>query len=164
MGRELLNVPTIEQAMEASAEHKLSDEFAETIQMINVDILKEITSIISSYLTAVLKMPHLVIFMDRDQELKIWTRSDPALAFTENDYAIASWVYNNGEPAGKGTKTLVAAEYVFLPLRTEEGTVGVIGLKADFGLLMPQEKYILSAIANLSAIAAERCTHIINKP
>lgn len=163
MGRELLNVPTIEQVLETTAEHKISQEFAETIRMINVDILKEITGIISNYLTTVFKIPHLVIFMDLDAKLKIWARSDAALAFTENDYAIAHWVYNNGEPAGKGTQTLVASEYVFLPMLTEVGTVGVIGLKTDYGLLMPQEKYFISAITNLSAIAAERCTHIINK-
>lgn len=163
MGRELLNVPTIEQVLETTAEHKISQEFAETIRMINVDILKEITGIISNYLTTVFKIPHLVIFMDLDAKLKIWARSDATLAFTENDYAIAHWVYNNGEPAGKGTQTLVASEYVFLPMLTEVGTVGVIGLKTDYGLLMPQEKYFISAITNLSAIAAERCTHIINK-
>jgi two-component system sensor histidine kinase KdpD len=163
MGRELLNVPTIEQILETTAEHKISQEFAETIQMINVDILKEITGIISNYLTTVFKIPHMVIFMDLDAKLKIWARSDAGLAFTENDYAIAHWVYNNGEPAGKGTQTLVASEYVFLPMRTEAGTVGVIGLKADYSLLMPQEKYFISAITSLSAIAAERCTHIINK-
>jgi hypothetical protein len=41
--------------------------------------------------------------------------------------------------------------------------VGVIALSADYALLLPQEKYFVSAMANFSAIAAERCTHIINK-
>jgi len=85
------------------------------------------------------------------------------LIFSENDYAIANWVYNNGDPAGRGTKTLVASDFVFMPMTAEDRTVGVLALLTDYALLLPQEKYFISAMANFSAIAAERCTHIINK-
>jgi len=163
MGRELLGVPAIEQVLETTGEKRISQEFVETIQMINVDILAQIAEVISKNLAKVVKAPNMIMFMDRDKKLKIWARSDAKLIFSENDYAIANWVYNNGDLAGKGTKTLVASDYVFLPMVTEDGTVGVIALSADYALLLPQEKYFVSAMANFSAIAAERCTHIINK-
>jgi two-component system sensor histidine kinase KdpD len=131
--------------------------------MINVDILAQIAEVISKNLAKVVKAPNMIMFMDRDKKLKIWARSDAKLIFSENDYAIANWVYNNGDPAGRGTKTLVASDYMFIPMVTEDGTVGVIALAADYALLLPQEKYFVSAMANFSAIAAERCTHIINK-
>jgi two-component system sensor histidine kinase KdpD len=163
MGRELLGVPSIEQVLDTTGEQKISPEFVETIQMINVDILDQIAGVISRYLTKVVKAANMVIFMDRDGKLKIWARSDAKLIFSENDYAIANWVYNNNDLAGKGTKTLVASDFVFLPMVAEDRTVGVIALAADYALLLPQERYFVSAMASFSAIAAERCTHIINK-
>jgi two-component system sensor histidine kinase KdpD len=163
MGRELLGVPAIEQVLETTGEKKISQEFVETIHMINVDILAQIAEVISKNLAKVVKAPNMVIFMDRDGKLKIWARSDVKLIFSENDYAIANWVYNNGDPAGRGTKTLVASDFVFMPMTAEDRTVGVLALLTDYALLLPQEKYFISAMANFSAIAAERCTHIINK-
>jgi two-component system sensor histidine kinase KdpD len=163
MGRELLAVPTIEQVLETSVDQKINHGFVETIQMINVDILEQIAGIISNYLMKVFRTSNMVIFKDRDGKLKIWARSDVKTNFSEKDYAIANWVYNNGELAGRGTKTLIASDFVFIPMVTEVGTVGVVAMKADYAILLPQEKYFLSAIANFSAIAAERCTHIINK-
>ena len=154
---------TIEQVLETTQEKKISQEFIETIQMINVDILAQIAEVISKNLVQVVKASNMIVFKDRDMKLKIWARSDAKTIFSENDYAIASWVYNNGDLAGKGTKTLVASDFVFIPMVTQDGTVGVIALSADYALLLPQEKYFVAAMANFSAIAAERCMHIIDK-
>jgi two-component system sensor histidine kinase KdpD len=163
MGRELLSVPAIEQVFDTKPDIKIEEEFAETIQMINVDILEQIAQIISNYLTKILKVPNFVIFKDRDAKLKIWARSANQIYFSTNDYAIANWVYNNGDMAGKGTRTLTASDFVFIPMVTKEDTVGVIAMMTDYAFLLPQEKYFISAMANFSAIAVEKCTRIIDK-
>jgi two-component system sensor histidine kinase KdpD len=163
MGRELLSVPTIEQVLDTTTQFKINQEFLETIQLINVDILGQISEIISNHLTKIFKTPNIIIFKDRDAKLKIWARSSKQINFPTNDYAITNWVYNNGDIAGRGTKTLNSSDYVFIPMVTKENTVGVIAIIADYALLLPQEKILLSAIANFSAIAAEKCTRIMNK-
>jgi two-component system sensor histidine kinase KdpD len=160
MGRDLLGVPTIEQVMESAADNK-NAEFIETIQLINVDILEQVSGIISGYLTKVIKTPNMVIFKDRDGKVKVWARSMDSVNITLNDHAIANWVYEKGQEAGLGTGTLITSEFVFLPMLTKNGTVGVIALKTDYSMLLPQEKYFLTAIADFAAIASEKCAKMM---
>jgi two-component system sensor histidine kinase KdpD len=162
MGRELLSVPTIEQVLDTSLESK-NIEMVETIQLINVDILEQVSGIVSGYLTRVIKQPNMIIFRDRDGKIKVWARSAVDAALNQNDYAIANWVYEKGEPAGMGTRTLTSSEFVFVPMKTKNDTVGVIGIKSDYSLLLPQDKYFITAISDFAAIAAEKCARMMGK-
>jgi two-component system sensor histidine kinase KdpD len=162
MGRELLSVPTIEQVLDTSLESK-NTEMVETIQLINVDILEQVSGIVSGYMTRVIKQPNVIIFRDRDGKIKVWARSDAGTALNQNDYAIANWVYEKGEPAGLGTRTLTASEFVFVPMNTKAGIVGVIGIKSDYSQLLPQDKYFITAISDFAAIAAEKCARMMGK-
>ena len=74
---------------------------------------------------------------------------------------IANWVYEKGDPAGRGTRTLVSSEFVFLPMTTRNGTVGVIALNADYAQVLPQDKYFITAIADFAAISAEKCAKLM---
>ncbi|MGD0566715.1 MAG: hypothetical protein ABSA34_05200, partial [Candidatus Goldiibacteriota bacterium] len=160
MGRELLGVPTIEQVMESTAENK-NPELVETIQLINIDIMEQVAGIISGYMSKVLKVPNMIIFKDRDKKIKVWARSDNTAVISKNDMGIANWVYEKGDIAGKGTMTLVSSEFVFLPMTTRNGTVGVIALKTDYALVLPQDKYFITAIADFAAISAEKCAKLM---
>jgi two-component system sensor histidine kinase KdpD len=160
MGRELLGVPTIEQVMESTGENR-NPELMETIQLINIDILEQVAGIISGYLSRVLKVQNMVIFKDRDKKIKVWARSDSTVSISGDDMGIASWVYEKGDPAGRGTRTLVSSEFVFLPMTTRNGIVGVIALKEDYAQVLPQDKYIITAIADFAAIAAEKCAKMM---
>jgi len=71
--------------------------------------------------------------------------------FDEKDLAVASWVYNNAQPAGKGTKTLSSEKWHFLPLKTKESTLGVISLRYDN--LTPEQNHLLESFANIFALA-----------
>jgi len=162
MGRELLSVPTIEQVLDTSLESK-NQEIVETIQLINVDILESVAGIVSSYLSKVIKEPNMLIFKDRDGKIKVWARSTANTDLTQNDYAIANWVYEKGSAAGKGTRTLISSEFVFIPLSSKDITVGVIAIKTDYSTILPQDKYFITAIADFAAIAAEKCSRIMSK-
>ena len=74
------------------------------------------------------------------------------------DQAAAEWCWNNGEPAGRGTATLTAADWQFHPLKTALGTLAVLGLaRADGAEPVPAERMVLlSTIANQAALAHER--------
>jgi two-component system sensor histidine kinase KdpD len=160
MGRELLGVPTIEQVMESTAENK-NPELMETIQLINIDIMEQVAGIISGYMLKVLKVPNMIIFKDRDKKIKVWARSDNTSTISKNDMGVANWVYEKGDIAGKGTMTLVSSEFVFLPMATRNGTVGVIALKTDYAQVLPQDKYFITAIADFAAISAEKCAKLM---
>jgi two-component system sensor histidine kinase KdpD len=87
------------------------------------------------------------------------TASDPeASPLGPVDQAAAEWSWGKGEPAGRGTATLTAADWQFHPLKTALGTLAVLGLaRADGAEPVPAERMVLlSTIANQAALAHER--------
>ena len=83
----------------------------------------------------------------------------PADATLEDaDLAAAVWCWDHARPTGRGTDTLPGSRRLFLPLRTGQGKVGVIGVSrpAKNFLLNPAERRLLDALGDLAAIAIER--------
>jgi len=76
----------------------------------------------------------------------------------ETEIAVALWTFKNGESAGRGTNTLPAAGFRYLPLKTARRTVGVMGvkLKESEATLTPDQSRLLDAFASQSAQAIER--------
>jgi two-component system sensor histidine kinase KdpD len=71
---------------------------------------------------------------------------------------IATWTYQNGLPAGKGTGTLSWSSGTYIPLKAHKATIGVIGLHFSPKLQeMPADLLeTLETVGNLGAIALER--------
>jgi two-component system sensor histidine kinase KdpD len=75
-----------------------------------------------------------------------------------HDEAVANWVLEHGETAGRGTTTLPAAEGLYLPLAASHGAVGVLGVVPnDATVYMGQDQlHLLQTFAGLIALAIER--------
>src|SRR5579863_4695593 len=76
----------------------------------------------------------------------------------EADIAAARWTWDHNRPAGRGADTLPGAKRLFLPMRTERGAVGVIGIDRDRPgpLLTPDDRRLLDALSDQAAVAIER--------
>ncbi|WP_374651770.1 DUF4118 domain-containing protein [Dongia sp.] len=74
------------------------------------------------------------------------------------DLAAARWAWDHGKPAGRGAETLPGARRLFLPLATERGKVGVMGLDREEGgpMFTPEQKRLLDALCDQAAVAIER--------
>jgi two-component system sensor histidine kinase KdpD len=74
------------------------------------------------------------------------------------DMAAARWCWEHNHAAGRGADTLPGGKWLFLPLRTGSGPVGVIGIDRDEPgpLLTPDERRLLDALADQAAVAIER--------
>jgi two-component system sensor histidine kinase KdpD len=82
----------------------------------------------------------------------------PGFAPDEDKYAVATWTFRQGQPAGRGTDTLSAADARYLPLKTARGVVGVLGLKLanPEQQSTPEQRRLMEAFANQTALAIER--------
>ena len=69
--------------------------------------------------------------------------------------AAARWCWEHNHPTGRGSDTLPGGKWLFLPLRTGSGTVGVMGIERE-ALLTPDEHRLLDALADQVAVAIER--------
>ncbi|WP_114947783.1 sensor histidine kinase [Microvirga calopogonii] len=68
----------------------------------------------------------------------------------------ARWAYDKDEPAGAGTGTLPSARWLFLPLRSSHGRVGVMGVALDGGALDWEMRTLAETVAELTAAALDR--------
>jgi len=76
----------------------------------------------------------------------------------ENEWAVATWVFEHGQKAGRGTDTLSAAAGLYLPLRTDGGNRGVLGIRSTdpVNFFQPEQLRLLEAFAGLAAVAVTR--------
>ncbi len=77
---------------------------------------------------------------------------------TPQELAVASWVLENGRSAGRGTTTLPAGDWLFLPLDAGNVTVGVLGIRATNpdAVDEPDRRHLLEVFANQIAVGLER--------
>ena len=102
----------------------------------------------------------MILLPDENGHLEVRSQMGEHLVFDERNLGVATWVFQHGQPAGHGTETLSSAKFSYLPMRTKEVTVGVLGVglsKAD-QLLLPEQRRLLEAFANILALALFRTT------
>src|SRR5450631_186678 len=78
------------------------------------------------------------------------------------DVAAAQWSYDRSEPAGAGTDTLPANDFLFLPLKAPMRTRGVLAIRPERSrdLMIPEQMRQYETFAALIAIALERVHYV----
>jgi two-component system sensor histidine kinase KdpD len=71
----------------------------------------------------------LISMPENEGNLEIKAQSAEDLKISVEDKAVAQWVFQNMKKAGKNTDTLSSAKWLFLPLKSIEKPLGVLGLK-----------------------------------
>lgn len=74
---------------------------------------------------------------------KVWARSRPDLSLTAEELAVAEWTLTHGEPAGAGTETLASVGYYFIPMKSRDQTIGVIGARGNCDSLLPEQRHLI---------------------
>ncbi len=100
----------------------------------------------------------IVVFLPEENRL-VPRVASTGLDLSDEEVAVADWVYRRGEPAGRHTNTLPAAQLRYLPLKAAQGVVGVLGVgkpgTAERDLTTAQRR-LMEAFANQAAQAIER--------
>jgi two-component system sensor histidine kinase KdpD len=100
----------------------------------------------------------LILLPDNSGHLQEKAQMGEQVIFDERKLGVATWVYQHGQPAGHGTQTLSSATFLYLPLKTKDVTVGVLGVgpgKVD-KFPQPEQRRLLEAFASILALAIAR--------
>ncbi|MBP1710556.1 MAG: kdpD [Deltaproteobacteria bacterium] len=154
MSKDFLTLPPLEQLVEGLA--NLSQETMGTLAFLRTTILNDISTLTVKYIQQVVCAPCFVLFKEKRGELMVWAKSDPAVEISTNDMAVANWSVTHGAIAGAGTDTLPSISFFYFPIKTQEETIGVIGIRYDYKNLLPEQRRILGTISNLTSLAATR--------
>jgi len=117
-------------------------------------IFSQLGQLALKYVKTILDTPALVYFREDDGSLKVWAKSSVDIEITEKENAAATWTFNNGEVSGAGTHTCANTPFYFIPMKSLEGIIGVLGILCDSKDLFPEQRRLLGTIANLTTIVA----------
>ena len=113
----------------------------------------------ASQIATSLRADVIILLPEANGQLKIASAFPPDDMIDGADLGAATWCFDHGRSAGRGSDTLPGARRLFLPLRTGRGVIGVIGLasgrRADI-ILTPDERRLLDALMDQAAVAIER--------
>jgi two-component system, OmpR family, sensor histidine kinase KdpD len=106
-----------------------------------------------------LKTDVVIVLPDTDGVLRVKAGFPPEDDLDQAELGAAKWSFENNRAAGRGSDTLPGSRRLFVPLRTGAGAVGVLGLargQRPEMLLTPDERRLLDALMDQSAVAIER--------
>jgi two-component system, OmpR family, sensor histidine kinase KdpD len=109
--------------------------------------------------SSMLRLSTVLLLPDREGGvLALASGYPPEDTLDEADMAAARWCFEHNSPTGRGSDTLPGGRWLFLPLRTGSGAIGVIGVDRDTpgALLTPDERRLLDALGDQVAVAIER--------
>jgi two-component system sensor histidine kinase KdpD len=152
-----LTAATRTQMVSARARAKTTAElYAFSRKLAGIGLLDDLLWATAFQVSSMLKVSTVLLLPDHDaHRLDLASAYPPEDRLAEADMAAARWCWENNHPTGRGSDTLPGGRWLFLPLRTGSGTVGVIGIERD-ALLTPDEHRLLDALADQVAVAIER--------
>ncbi len=99
-----------------------------------------------------------IVMMPKEHRLEISAAYPPEMHLDDISDAAADWAWRQGKRAGEGSNTLPNAEWLFLPLKTARGALGVLGVRIEGRKRLPtsDEARLLDTLADQAAVAIER--------
>jgi len=139
-------------------ESRVSALYALSRDIAAVDKLDAVLDSIASNVASTLEGQVVLLLPNENAKLVLQKDSGSNNFLDESELAVACWVFERGQKAGKGTETLGAAAAAYFPLSTEQGVQGVLGIcfndtDAQFD---PERARLLEAFIGLAAMAINR--------
>jgi two-component system sensor histidine kinase KdpD len=98
-----------------------------------------------------------VFLLPGEQGLELASAVPPEDRLDAIDTAAASWALDHGKPAGRGSDTLTASDWLFQPLMVGEQSLAVFGIARDLGDPIRSDQLpLLLSLLDQAALALER--------
>lgn len=105
----------------------------------------------------VFKCQVALLLRDADGELAQTPHPASSYPISDKEQSVAAWAYRFGKTAGRFTDNLPASEAMFVPLPTQHGSTGVMGLKLEGANPPPlEQRDLLDAFARQAALVVDR--------
>jgi two-component system sensor histidine kinase KdpD len=112
-------------------------------------------------IAAMLKV-RVVLLLPDNGSIAVRSGFPPEDRLDAADLAAAKWAWEQSRPAGRDSDALPGAKWLFLPMRTGRGPIGIVGICRDEPgpLLRSEQRRLLDALADQGALAIER-VHLV---
>jgi two-component system sensor histidine kinase KdpD len=142
-------------------EHRTGVLYEISKKLLTTRGLENIVELTNEYITNLFERS--AIFYTQDPEdgskgtlLQSPSETDSSFLLSEDERAVAHWVFINQKRAGTGTDTLMGAGAFYMPVVSQGKVFGVIGLSCAKGKLNQYNRFFLRMISSQVAMALER--------
>ena len=150
----------IKQQAEAAreGERRTANLYAMSRDLANSRGTETLVRVAAQHISEVFQSQVIVLLPDAQRHLNIHVPEEAAWSLNSHEHGVAEWVYEHGQPAGLGTETLPGAQGLYLPLKTSQSIVGVLGIypQQPRRLMSPDQFHLLETFANQTSLALER--------
>lgn len=112
------------------------------------------------FLRKTLSIKTAIFLKDEDDNLSPRPHEGGDFALSGEEWSEALWCFKNQKPAGRSTRTFVAAQYYYIPLMHQSDPAGVLVIdskgKTDFTV---EQKNLLTTLVSQVSTAIERYYH-----
>jgi two-component system sensor histidine kinase KdpD len=143
------------QAERVAARARLTaDLYGFSRKIAGIGSLEDLLWVVTYQIAAMLKCD-VVLLLPEGGGLQVRAGYPPEDSLDAADMAAASWTWKQNRPSGRGADTLPGGRRLFLPLNTQGGPVGVVGIQRAEPPI-GDERRLLDALADQAAVAIER--------
>jgi two-component system sensor histidine kinase KdpD len=116
----------------------------------------------TAYQMASMLKVRVVLLLPNNGSIAVRAGYPPEDTLEEADLAAAKWAWEKNRPAGRDSDALPGAKWLFLPMRTGRGGIGILGISRDESgpLLRAEQRRLLDALSDQGALAIER-VHLV---
>ena len=116
----------------------------------------------TAYQIASMLKVRVVLLLPENGAIELKAGYPPEDRLDEADLAAAKWAWEKNRQAGRGSEALPGAKWLFMPMRTGRGQIGILGIcREEVGdLLRADQRRLLEALSDQGALAIER-VHLV---
>jgi len=124
--------------------------------------VQNIAEVTNEYIINILNRSSIIYTQDPAVEKSFYIKQSPldadsSVLQSEDEQAVAHWVFVNQKKAGRGTDTLMGAGAYYLPVISQKKVLGVIGIASSSQNILSQNaRFTLRMLASQLAMALER--------
>jgi two-component system, OmpR family, sensor histidine kinase KdpD len=146
------------QALSARLRARQTDDLYQFSRKLSVAVTLDDLLWATAHQIAMMLKVRVVLLLPENGSIAVRAGFPPEDMLDEADLAAAKWSWEKNRIAGRGSDTLPGGKWLFQPLRTGRGPLGVVGIiRDDPGpLLTPDQQRLLDALADQAALAIER--------
>ena len=116
----------------------------------------------TAYQIASMLKVRVVLLQPENGTIAVKAGYPPEDTLDEADLAAAKWAWEKDRAAGRDSDALPGAKWLFIPMRTGRGQIGILGICRDEAgaLLRAEQRRLLDALSDQGALAIER-VHLV---
>ncbi len=148
------------QALTAQLRARTTEDLYQFSRKLTVAVTMDDLLWATAHQIALMLKVRVVLLLPEGERLAVRAGFPPEDMLDDADLAAAKWSWETNHVAGRDSDTLPGAKWLFQPMRTGRGPLGVVGIIRDEPgpLLTPDQQRLLDSLSDQAALGIERIT------